>query len=119
MNETPDPFAALLRENKNPSSNVFGPTLTAMLTEQFHRIFFGNGGDFWENRKASVAGFDDEISETTLSRVIRTNVPGAPIPGHAFNMRDRGEDAFTFRTPPLLCRTSAPCWFPFTAASWA
>ena len=101
MDETPDPFAALLRENKTPSSKVFGPTLTAMLTEQFHRIFFGNGGDFWENRKASVAGFDTEISQSTFSRVIRTNVPGAPVPGAAFDVNDRGADSFTFPNPTV------------------
>lgn len=101
MDETPDSFMALLRENKTPSSTVLGPTLKAMLTEQFHRIFFAGDGDFWENRKPSVASFESEILETTLSRVIRTNVPAAPIPGNAFNMRDRGTDAFTFRTPPL------------------
>ena len=101
MDETPDPFAALLRENKTPSSQVFGPTLSAMLTEQFHRIFFGSGGDFWESRKASVAGFDAEITDTTLSRIIRTNVPGAPIPGNAFDIRDRGAEAFTFPNPTV------------------
>jgi len=45
--ETPDMWLGLLREPKLPGSPI-GPTLRAVLVEQFHRSFFGPGGFYWE-----------------------------------------------------------------------
>lgn len=69
------PFVALLRENRNPGGTkpVFGPTIRAVLAEQFHRIFHGSGGDWWEDRMGDVAGFEDEILGATIGAVINDN----------------------------------------------
>jgi hypothetical protein len=103
--ETPDAFVGLLRENPNPRATPLGPTHRAMFAEQFHRIFFGPGGDWWENRLATVAGFEDEIRSTTIGKVIRSNTQATFIPKNAFSLKTRSVSRDAFRARPTL-----PAW---------
>ena len=99
------PFIALLRENRNPGKfkPVFGPTIRAVVTEQFHRIFYSEDGDWWEDRMDDVAGFEDEIYDTTIASVINDNTD-AFVQDDAFLFSKGG---FTIpkkgTTPPRPC----------------
>lgn len=66
-------FVGLLHDNYNPKKNVFGPVQHHIISEQFARIFFGSGGDWWENRLGAVSGFEDEIHRATFGSVINDN----------------------------------------------
>ena len=80
--ETPDLWLGLLREPKLPGSPL-GPTLRAVLVEQFHRSFFGPGGFYWQDDLAAVGGFATEISSSQYSDIIRANT-GAAVFGNVF-----------------------------------
>eukprot|EP00892_Ulva_mutabilis_P011638 jgi/Ulvmu1/8847/UM049_0029.1 len=105
--QTPMPFVGLLRENKNPGAGkpVFGPTIRALLKEQFHRIFFGSGGDWWETRKADVAGFEDEVAGATIAKVINANTRSF-VQDNAFVVRRPGSN------PPPSDGIDLPDGFP-------
>ena len=82
--ETPDLWLGLLREPKAPGSPL-GPTLRAVLVEQFHRSFFGPGGFFWRRNLASIGSFEAEISATQYSTIISANT-GASVSGNVFRV---------------------------------
>ena len=67
------PALALMKENDNPT-DTFGPVVRAILTEQFHRLFFGSDGLWWEDDLSKVDGFKDEIDATTLGTVLDDNL---------------------------------------------
>lgn len=67
------PFLGLLKDNPSPRSQVFGPVQRAVLIEQFHRIFFGSAGDWWEDRLGDIGGFKDEVHAATIGSVINDN----------------------------------------------
>ena len=88
-----DAFSGLLHENRQPGIRAFGPTMTQVLLEQFHRIFFGPGGSWWETHsdlKDAVRGFEHEIADATLAAVINDNT-GAYVAGDGF-LSDRASD---------------------------
>lgn len=89
---TDDAFLGLLREGDLAGDGMLGPTMEAILTDQFHRSFFGRGGLFWEDDDASlaaVAGFESEILSSSLAAVINDNT-GAVVEGDGFFLRDSG-----------------------------
>ena len=82
--ETPDLWLGLLREPKAAGSPI-GPTLRAVLVEQFHRSFFGPGGFYWRRNLSAVAGFEAEISASQYSDIISANT-GASVSGNVFRV---------------------------------
>lgn len=66
-------FLGLLKEN-DAVPDVFGPVNKAIMTDQFHRSFFGRGGRWWENKRDEVMDFADEVEECTLGKVIENNL---------------------------------------------
>eukprot|EP00892_Ulva_mutabilis_P004032 jgi/Ulvmu1/1/UM001_0001.1 len=80
--ETPDLWLGLLREPKRAGSPI-GPTLRAVLVEQFHRSFFGPGGFFWRRNLSAIGGFESEISASRYSDIISANT-GASVSGNVF-----------------------------------
>eukprot|EP00892_Ulva_mutabilis_P011613 jgi/Ulvmu1/8824/UM049_0004.1 len=80
--ETPDLWLGLLREPKLPGSPI-GPTLRAVLVEQFHRSFFGPGGFYWRDNLGAIGSFKPEISSTLYSDIISANT-GATVTGNVF-----------------------------------
>lgn len=89
IDDAVQPFIGLLRDNKNFRKQVFGPVQRAILIEQFHRIFFGKGGDWWENRKDDISGFESEIHSATISSVINSNTRSF-VQQHAFKVGGGG-----------------------------
>ena len=67
------PVLGLLKEN-GAVRDIFGPVNNAIMTDQFHRSFFGPGGLWWENDKDAVKDFADEVEECTLGKVIENNL---------------------------------------------
>ena len=67
------PALSLMKENDNPDG-TFGDVVRAILTDQFHRLLFGNGGLWWENDLSKVEGFVDEITACTLGTVLSDNM---------------------------------------------
>eukprot|EP00892_Ulva_mutabilis_P006210 jgi/Ulvmu1/3961/UM180_0001.1 len=82
--ETPDLWLGLLREPKLPGSPI-GPTLRAVMVEQFHRSFFGPGGFFWRENLPAIGGFEAEISGSQYSDIIRANTDAAVF-GNVFSV---------------------------------
>eukprot|EP00892_Ulva_mutabilis_P005677 jgi/Ulvmu1/3481/UM160_0003.1 len=82
--ETPDAWLGLLREPKVPGSPL-GPTLRAIIVEQFHRSFFGPGGFYWKNRLSSVGSFVAEIESATYADMITANT-NAVVSGNVFKV---------------------------------
>ena len=80
--ETPDLWLGLLREPTLAGSPI-GPTLRAVLVEQFHRSFFGPGGFYWRRNLASIGSFEAEISSSQYSDIISANT-GASVSGNVF-----------------------------------
>ena len=80
--ETPDMWLGLLREPKLPGSPI-GPTLRAVLVEQFHRSFFGPGGFYWARNRAAVGSFVQDIESTRYSDIISA-VTDAEVSGNVF-----------------------------------
>ena len=67
-----DAFMGLLRENTLVGYRSFGPTLTKIITDQFHRVLFGKGGHYWANDEEFCSGvreFEREIRSCTLAEV--------------------------------------------------
>ena len=75
-------WLGLLREPKLPGSPI-GPTLRAVLVEQFHRSFFGPGGFYWARNTDAVGNFENEIRSTQYSKIISDNT-GATVTGNVF-----------------------------------
>lgn len=73
------PALALMFENNrpNPADKPFGAVNTAILTDQFHRVFFGNGGEWWEDNLGDVEGFQADVEGTTLATVLDANLEGS------------------------------------------
>ena len=89
---TDDAFLGLLREGDLQGDGMFGPTMEAILIDQFHRSFFGRGGLYWEDDEAlsaAVAGFEAEIFESSLGEIITQNT-GAVVQGDGFFIREFG-----------------------------
>eukprot|EP00892_Ulva_mutabilis_P008155 jgi/Ulvmu1/5711/UM024_0060.1 len=82
--QTPDAWLGLLREPKKPGSPI-GPTLRAIILEQFHRTFFGPGGFYWKNRLSRVGSFVAEIESATYADII-TNNTNAAVSGNVFKV---------------------------------
>ena len=102
---TDDAFIGLLREGPLTGSDGFGPTITAILADQFHRVFFGAGGQYWEDdptHVAAVSGYATEIMESTLAQVIFDN-SGASVAGNGFTAMPAPP-----RDPPPSRVTSPP-----------
>jgi hypothetical protein len=82
--ESNDAFLGLLRENRLTRKRVFGPTMSLILTDQFHRVLFGSQGSWWEDDFLSaVSGWEAEIQATSLGKVISDNT-GVSILGNGF-----------------------------------
>ena len=73
------PALATMFENNrpNPADKPFGAVNSAILVDQFHRVFFGTGGQWWEDNLSKVDGFKAEIEATTLATVMDANLQGA------------------------------------------
>eukprot|EP00892_Ulva_mutabilis_P000477 jgi/Ulvmu1/1042/UM104_0028.1 len=80
--ETPDLWLGLLREPTLPGSPI-GPTLRAVLVEQFHRSFFGPGGFFWRDNLSLIGSFEAEIDASQYSTIISANT-AASVSGNVF-----------------------------------
>ena len=80
--ETPDPWVGLLREPKAAGSPL-PPTLRAILIEQFHRSFFGIGGNYWKSPANffRVRSYADEIESSTYSKIIAANTGADVVSG--------------------------------------
>ena len=75
--------AALLKENPMWPQKPFGPVNSAILTDQFHRLFFGKEGLYWENTPGNVEGFEHDIRNCTLGKVYNDNI-GTNVVGDVF-----------------------------------
>jgi hypothetical protein len=85
--ESNDAFLGLLRENRVMGQRAFGPTMSLILTDQFHRVLFGSQGSWWEDDFLSaVSGWEAEIRATSLGKVISDNT-GISILGNGFSAR--------------------------------
>ena len=80
--ETPDAWVGLLREPK-AMNEPLPPTLRAILVEQFHRSFFGRGGNHWRTFVRKVGRFANEIENSTYAAIISANT-GASVSGNVF-----------------------------------
>ena len=80
--ETPDLWLGLLR-GPTVGGSPIGPTLRAVLVEQFHRSFFGPGGFYWGNNLSAIGSFAPEISASQYSDIISANT-GASVSGNVF-----------------------------------
>jgi hypothetical protein len=79
------PFVGVLQELKTkPAGQSFGPLLKAIMTDQLHRIFFGEDGVFWEFVN-NVKGFESDIIDVKLSDIIRRN-SRANVPDKVFTI---------------------------------
>lgn len=81
---------------------MFGPVQRAILVEQFHRIFFGAAGDWWEDRLEDIGGFEDEVHATTIGSVINDNTRSFVQP-NAFKLGGGGGKT---GAPPPYSRNS-------------
>jgi hypothetical protein len=61
-----------------------GPTVTAIVTDQFHRSLFGKGGFWWEDDLQAVQGFESEIRKTTMGKVFKKSLGGTGWGGNVF-----------------------------------
>lgn len=57
--------------DRSPSGGVLGDTLRAIVLDQFARIFFASGGDWYEGK--DLGQFDQEVRDCTLAQVINAN----------------------------------------------
>jgi hypothetical protein len=76
------PTLVLLKENAEVPE-PFGPVNKAILTDQFHRILFGAGGNWYGNNPSSIAGWEAEVSGCKLIKVFDANMGGG-FSGDAF-----------------------------------
>ena len=82
--ETPDAWVGLMREPKQGDSPL-PPTLRAIITEQFHRSFFGPGGFHWSQFPRKVAGFRREIELSSYAKIIKANT-NVKVSGNVFKV---------------------------------
>ena len=96
-------FVGVLHDNDNPRNNVFGPVQHHIIAEQFARIFFGSGGDWWENRLGAISGFEAEIHSATFGSVINDNTRSF-VQSNAFKIGSGGKK----KGAPLATQISGP-----------
>lgn len=77
------PTLVLLKENAEERGAAFGPVNKAILTDQFHRILFGTGGNWYGKDPSAIAGWEAEVSGCTLAKVFDDNLGGG-FSGDAF-----------------------------------
>jgi hypothetical protein len=85
MQVSSHPFVGSIQEMKTkPAGQSFGPLLKAIMTDQFHRVFFGAEGSFWEFEN-NVKGFETDITDVKLGDIIRRNTK-ASVPNKVFTI---------------------------------
>jgi len=75
------PFPLMLADNPKPKKRIIGRLLKKMLIDQFHRVLFGTGGQYYKARQ--LGPFLAEVQSTTLSKIINAN-SGADVGPRAF-----------------------------------
>lgn len=81
---TPDAWLGLLREPKTLGSPL-GPTLRAMMVDQFARTVFGPQGFFWANDISALGPFLAEVQSSTYAQIIAANTD-FPATGNVFRL---------------------------------
>lgn len=75
-----DVFPHLLGDGE-PAASELGATLHAIILDQFHRVFFASGGDWYEGK--DLGQFEDEVRGSKLSQIINAN-SGANVQENVF-----------------------------------
>jgi hypothetical protein len=80
-----NPALGLFQENAKVGGGFTGPTVRAIVKDQFHRSLFGKGGFWWEDDLAAVSGFVPEIKGATLGKIFKAAFGGGNVwNGNAF-----------------------------------
>lgn len=81
---TNNPAFSLFQENHLEGNGLLGPTVRAIVTDQFHRSLFGKGGFWWEDDLHAVRGFIKEIRRTTMGKIFKHALKGDNWDGNVF-----------------------------------
>jgi hypothetical protein len=79
-----NPAFGLFQENRLAGGGFTGPTVRAIIKDQFHRSLFGTGGFWWENDISAVQGFEAEIRATTMGKILEAAYGGSVWGGNVF-----------------------------------